>query len=88
MKKIKETSPHTFHTYYNRIFRIQQSRMHKSDMENFFLCNGDEIQGIVKPTGAHDTRFQRFIGMICTRKFGISDLCTHKVEISSQEVMK
>ena len=44
-----------------------------SDMERFFLCNGDETQGIVKPTGAHDSCFQRFIGMICTRKLGISE---------------
>ena len=44
-----------------------------SDMESFFLCNGDETQGIVKPTGAHDSCFQRFIGMICTRKLGISE---------------
>jgi len=40
-------------------------------MQSFFLCNGDETQEIVKPTGAHDLRFRRFIGMVCTRKRGI-----------------
>ena len=30
-----------------------------------------ETPEIVKPTGAHDFRFQRFIGMVCTRKLGI-----------------
>ena len=44
-------------------------------MQSFFLCNGDETQEIVKPTGAHDLRFRRFIGMVCTRKRGIVDLC-------------
>ena len=44
-------------------------------MESFFLCNGNETQEIVKPTGAHDFCFQRFIGMVCTRKLGISHLC-------------
>ena len=40
-------------------------------MESFFLCNGNETQEIVKPTGAHDFCFRRFIGMFCTRKRGI-----------------
>ena len=44
-------------------------------MEGFFLCNGNETQEIVKPTGAHDFCFRRFIGMVCTRKPGIFDLC-------------
>ena len=35
-------------------------------MESFFVCNGNETQEIVKPTGAHDFCFQRFIGMVCT----------------------
>ena len=48
---------------------------HKSDMKSFFLCNGNETQEIVKPSGEHDFCFQRFIGMVCTRKRGISDLC-------------
>ena len=37
-------------------------------MEDFLLCNGDETQEIVKPTGEHDFCIQRFIGMSCTRK--------------------
>jgi len=41
-------------------------------MEDFLLCNGDETQEIVKPTGEHDFCFQRFIGMFCTRKLEIS----------------
>ena len=44
-------------------------------MEGFFLCNGNETQEIVKPSGAHDFRFQRFIGMVCTRKHEMSHLC-------------
>ena len=48
---------------------------HKSDMKSFFLCNGNETQEIVKPSGEHDFCFQWFIGMVCTRKRGISDLC-------------
>ena len=48
---------------------------HKSDMKSFFLCNGNETQEIVKPTGEHDFCFRRFIGMVCTRKPGIFDLC-------------
>ena len=40
-------------------------------MESFFVCNGNETQEIVKPTGAHDFCFQRFIGMVCTRELGI-----------------
>ena len=43
------------------------------NMEDFLLCNGDETQEIVKPTGEHDFCFQRFIGMFCTRKLGISE---------------
>ena len=43
-------------------------------MEGFFLCNGNETQEIVKPTGEHDFCFRRFIGMVCTRKPGIFDL--------------
>ena len=50
------------------------SGLHQSNMECFFLCNGDETPEIVKPTGAHDFCFQRFIGMFCTRKLGIIDL--------------
>ena len=38
------------------------------NMEDFLLCNGDETQEIVKPTGEHDFCIQRFIGMSCTRK--------------------
>ncbi len=49
--------------------------LHQSDIESFFLCNGNETQEIVKPSGAHDFRFQRFIGMVCTRKLGISGWC-------------
>ena len=45
------------------------------NMEDFLLCNGDETQEIVKPTGEHDFCFRRFIGMVCTRKPGIFDLC-------------
>ena len=56
------------------IFRYR-SNWYKSNMESFFLCNGNETQEIVKPTGAHDFCFQRFIGMVCTRKPGIFDLC-------------
>ena len=43
-------------------------------MESFFLCNGNETQEIVKPTGEHDFCFRRFIGMVCTRKPEIFDL--------------
>jgi hypothetical protein len=28
--------------------------LHQSDIESFFLCNGNETQEIVKPSGAHD----------------------------------
>ena len=45
------------------------------NMEDFLLCNGDETQEIVKPTGEHDFCFRRFIGMVCTRKPGIFNLC-------------
>ena len=38
------------------------------NMEDFLLCNGDETQELVKPTGEHDFCIQRFIGMSCTRK--------------------
>jgi len=41
------------------------------NMKSFFLCNGNETQEIMKPTGAHDFCFRRFIGMFCTRKLGI-----------------
>ena len=41
-------------------------------MESFFLCNGDETQEIMEPTGEHDFCFLRFIGMFCTRKLEIS----------------
>ena len=50
------------------------SGLHQSNMECFFLCNGDETPEIVKPTGAHD--FRSFIGMFCTRKHGIFDWCS------------
>ena len=33
------------------------SGLHQSNMECFFLCNGDETPEIVKPTGAHDFCF-------------------------------
>ena len=33
------------------------SGLHQSNMECFFLCNGDEPPEIVKPTGAHDFCF-------------------------------
>ena len=52
------------------------SGLHQSNMECFFLCNGDETPEIVKPTGAHDFCFRRFIGMFCTRKHGIFDWCS------------
>jgi len=41
-------------------------------MEGFFLCNEDETQGIMEPTGEHDFCFLRFIGMFCTGKLEIS----------------
>ena len=46
------------------------------NMEDFLLCNGDETQEIVKPTGEHDFCIQRFIGMSCTRKPEIFHLCS------------
>ena len=58
----------------------------------FFLCNGNETQEIVKPIGAHDFCFQRFIGMVCTRKRGIFHLCSPaetftKVSFQSQNLI-
>ena len=46
------------------------------NMKSFFLCNGNETQEIMKPTGAHDFCFRRFIGMFCTRKPEIFHLCS------------
>ena len=42
------------------------------NMKSFFLCNGNETQEIMEPTGEHDFCFLRFIGMFCTRKLEIS----------------
>ncbi len=50
------------------------------NMEGFFLCNGNETQEIVKPFGAHDFCFRRFIGMVCTRKPGIFHWCSSALQ--------
>ena len=58
------------------IFLIKFCSLHPGNMKGFFWCNGNETQEIVKPIGAHDFCFQRFIGMVCTRKRGIFHLCS------------